>query len=397
MYRRSFRHGLVIALLVTAAGAALFASMVDRQLRTLAASEHAADARFDALVQTIARFDTTQQTFDPNRESEAEWFADLHRLLAQIQSDGAGLHQIAAADTAAAARTFTAAAERVSSAVARAEENLRAGHELMATDLVQDEGRPGADAMRAAVLEWRAAEATAAGTARTTQLQQLWLALGAAAAFGVLGVLLLARLPGTGAAPLEAAPAVSAPPSLASEPARELPATNDVAVGPSLPPAFDLSPLSALCADIARADSQASLDALLGRTAAALDAAGIVVWLKETAQELTPAAVHGYGPRARTLLQALPLDQANATTAAWHTGAEQVVAGTDDRPGALAVPMFQGARCTGVFTAELRGGGEHDSARRAIAGILAAQLAAVLSPSAALPAATEPPLEATGS
>jgi hypothetical protein len=59
--------------------------------------------------------------------------------------------------------------------------------------------------------------------------------------------------------------------------------------------------------------------------------------------------------------------------------------------------MFQGARCTGVFTAELRGGGEHDSARRAIAGILAAQLAAVLSPSAALPAATEPPLEATGS
>jgi hypothetical protein len=144
MHRRSVRYGLVVLLFAAAAGAAGFAFTVEQQLAALTAREHAAAGRFDALVPSIARFDALQQTFDPARESEAEWFIRVERLLARIQSDAAALHGSAASQ--AAAQTFSDAAARVVGAVKRAEENFQAGHDLMAADLVQDEGKPGADA-----------------------------------------------------------------------------------------------------------------------------------------------------------------------------------------------------------------------------------------------------------
>ena len=190
MHRRSLRYGLVVLLFAAAAGAAVFAWTVDRQLAALIAREHAAAARFDALVPSIARFDAAQQTFDPARESEAEWFVRVERLLTRIQSDAAAMHGSAA--SAAAAQTFSDVTAKVASAVKRAEENFQAGHDLMAADLVQDEGRPGAEAMRAAVLEWRAAEASAADAARANLFPRLWTVLGGTAALWAIGVLLLA-------------------------------------------------------------------------------------------------------------------------------------------------------------------------------------------------------------
>ncbi len=399
MHRRSVRHGLVVLLLATGASAAVYAWSADRQLRESAIAEHAAAARFDSLGQAIARFDTAQQTFDAGRESEEAWFVRVQRLLGQVQSEGARLRQAASPDAASAARTFADVTARVASAVARGEENLRAGRDLMATDLVQDEGRPGADGMRAAIVEWRGAEIAAADSARATLLQQLWWVLGGTASVWVLGVLLLAaRAPAPEKSTLEQLA------SLLKEPAKEpagdaalsmtAPAAPpamapDVAPPPPAPapPPVDLAPAAALCADIGRADTPDALTVLLGRTATIIDAAGLVIWLKGPTDALLPVATHGYGPHALALLGPLPLDATNATTSAWHSGRLQAVAGDEHTRGALAVPMFQGSRCTGVFAAELRGGREREPMTRALTSILAAQFAATVAPEAASEAA----------
>jgi len=391
MHRRALRHGLVVLLFVAAAGAAAFAWSVDQQLAAIAAAEHRADSRFDTLVQSIARFDATQQLFDPAREPETDWFARVRRLLAQIESEAKGLHTAAASSSAA--RTFDDITARVVSAVARAEENLRDGHDLMAADLVQDEAKPGAEAMRAAVIEWRAAEGNATETARTALVQQLWTVLGGTLGFWAIGVLMLAPRQ------TASAPAAAASLSILAEPAGETAMTPPAEVPPVQPaPAealLDLVPAAELCADIARADSGETLAALVDRAADVIGASGIVVWLAGSDDELVPALAHGYGPHALGLLGALPLSEENATTRAWHSGQLQCVDGDARSRAALAAPMFQGPRRTGVLAVELTDGNVPGPLPRALTSILAAQFATALSPQSE-PAATQP-LEATGS
>jgi len=401
MHRRALRHGLVVLLFVTAAAAAAFAWSVDQQLAAIAAAEHRADSGFDTLVQSIARFDAAQQIFDPAREPQTDWFARVRRLLTQIESEAKGLHT--SAISSSAARTFDDITARVVSAVARAEENLRDGHDLMATDLVQDEAKPGAEAMRAAVLEWRAAEGNATETARTALVQQLWMVLGGTLGFWAIGVLLLApRQPA-------AAPAAAASLSILPEPAGETaiavpaPSTGNRTLSSSEAEAtpvrgeasLDLVPAAELCADIARADSGETLAALMDRAADVIGATGIVLWLAGTDEELVPALAHGYGPHALGLLGALPLSEENVTTRAWHSGQLQWVNGDSRSRAALAAPMFQGPRRTGVLAVELIDGSAPGPLPRALTSILAAQFATAVSPQAA-PAATQP-LEATGS
>lgn len=396
MHRRALRHGLVVLMFVAAAGAAAFSWSVDQELAAIAGAEHSADSRFDTLVQSIARFDATQQLFDPSHEPQSDWFARVRRLLSQIESEAKGLHTSTAA--ASAARTFDDITGRVVAAVAKAEENLRDGHDLMATDLVQDEAKPGAEAMRAAVIEWRAAEGNATETARATLVQQLWMVLGGTLAFWAIGVLLLAPRQAV------AAPAAVATLSILTEPAGDLAlaAPADVPPAPLIPaprevPAIDLVPAAELCADIARADSGEALAALVDRAAEVIGASGIVVWLEGGEDALVPALTHGYGPQARSVLGALPLSEQNVTTLAWHSGQLQWVDGDSRSRAALAAPMFQGPRRTGVLAVELTKGSAAGPLPRALTSILAAQFATALSPQPAEPAAaTSPTLEATG-
>jgi hypothetical protein len=394
MHRRSLRHGLVVLLFLAAAGAAAFAWSVDQQLAALAATEHATSSRFDTLVQSITRFDAAQQVYDPAREPGTEWFARVRRLLGQIESGAKGLHSSPASESAA--RAFDDVAARVAAAVAKAEDNLRSGYDLMAADLVQDEARPGAEAMRAAVLEWRAAEANAAEFTRAALFQQLWMVLGGTLGFWVLGVLLLAPRPAVAAA----APASL---SILAEPAGDTaisqPAEAVVQTPSPLatePPAMDLVPAAELCADIARADDGQALAALVDRAAGVIGAAGIVVWLEGGDSALVPVLAHGYGPSARALLGTLPLADENMTTRAWHSGQLQWMDGDARSRGAIAAPMFQGSRRTGVLSVELADGAKAEVASRALTSILAAQFATAVSPQAE-PVAPSQTLEATGS
>jgi hypothetical protein len=247
--------------------------------------------------------------------------------------------------------------------------------------------------MRAAVVEWRAAEANGAETARATLFQQLWAVLGGTLAFWALGVLLLApRQTVTAAAPASL--------SILAEPAGEAPiagAADVPPVQPSAPieqalPPPDLVPAAELCAEIARADSGEALAALVGRAADVIGASGVVVWLA-SGDELVPALTHGYGPHARGLLGTLPLSEENVTTRAWHSGDVQGVEGDARSRAALAAPMFQGPRRTGVLSVELIDGVEPGALPRALTRILAAQFATAVSPQAEPAADTSATLE----
>jgi len=405
MHRRALRHGLVVLLFLAAAGAGAFGWYVERQLSALSAVEHTASAHFDTIVQAIARFDAVQQQFDAAREPaggtsrqpESDWVSRVKRVLTQIQSESKSLHASTAA--ASAARTFDDITGRVASAVARAEENLRDGHDLMAADVLQDEARPGAEAMRAAVVEWRAAEGNAADTTRATLFQQLWAVLGGTLALWMIGVLLLAPRQTVAAAPvttsIPADPAGDGAIAPVSEPAA-VPAPVPAPI--ELPPPANLIPAAELCADIARVDSAEALTSLVDRAAGVIGASGIVVWLTAgDDSELVPVLAHGYGPQMRAMLGTLPLSAENVTTRAWHTGQLHFVDGDARSRGALAAPMFQGTRRTGVLSVELADGTTAGELQRALTGILASQFATAVSPQPVEPAAAAPSLEATGS
>jgi hypothetical protein len=124
-----------------------------------------------------------------------------------------------------------------------------------------------------------------------------------------------------------------------------------------------------------------------------------VVWLAAADEtELVPVLSHGYGPHLRAMLGTLPLSEDNVTTRAWHTGRLQAMDSDARSRGALAAPMFQGARRTGVLSLELADGMGAGDVQRALTSILAAQFATAVSPQPAEPAATTTStLEATGS
>lgn len=417
MHRPGLRFSLILVLAAAAAGAGVVSWTMDRQTRARSAREQEASARVDRLVHLIASFDSAQQGYNSLQESEGAWFARVHRLLTELGTESSALRSTTSPDAAAAADTFAGVLDRVVSAVARAEENLRAGHTLMAADLVQDEGKPGAEAMRASVLQWRAAEALAAERDRTALLQKAWMAIGGATGLWAVGLLLLAAPRRATAADTASLPLTSQPadaPDLSLEPPCapvRSPEHVEVSLQAHLEPRahgreplqaspVDFEGIASLCADIGRVADQNALNAVVARAAAALNASGIVIWMKREPAELVPAMTHGYRPDVVGLMGSLPLDASNLTTAAWHTGRTQWVAGGAGVAGAVAAPLFNGPTCTGVFAAELRDHGEASAAVRAAAAILAAQFGGVLAPPAPSAARDEPTaegLQATGS
>jgi hypothetical protein len=134
------------------------------------------------------------------------------------------------------------------------------------------------------------------------------------------------------------------------------------------------------------------LNTALERAAGVLGAQGLVIWIADpSGLALNPAVAHGYPAEVVSRLGSLPHDDDNATAAAYRTGEIQIVKGDARSSGALALPLLMPAGCVGVMSAELQGGREQDSGVRARAAIVAAQVASLLAPDQAPPAAAQQP------
>jgi hypothetical protein len=183
-----------------------------------------------------------------------------------------------------------------------------------------------------------------------------------------------------------APPAEEGAPALAAAPAQPEAETDHVPQDGATLPRFDrrkapeLRAAADLCTDFGRLVDPGEMPGLLERAARLLDATGFIVWLADgDGSQLQPALAYGFPPQALRRLPAIPRHADNATAAAYRHGEMQVVRTNGMTPGAIVVPIVGPAGCVGAMAAEVRHGREASESARALARIVAAQLATLVS------------------
>jgi hypothetical protein len=383
MTRRVLRWSVLVTLLGVAVGTALFVRKQSDRIRAVDSDLDAITARLDdiaARLYVVSDAQLRYLTLGLTDSSDASDLvsavtADVQALRQRLQAPGAAARLITLAD---AART-------VAEVDARARDNVRAGETLMAADLVLTGSRAAAASMDTELRALRSGELQTIAARRAGLLGAVWVAVGGAAAFWLVGLLLLVRVPRP--APAAAQPEVARPqpdvavlqappPAPASEPSE--PATT-----------IDLAAAAALCTDIARATTTMVLTELLSRASAVLGAPGMIVWMA-SGDELFAALGVGYDPRVVARLGTIRADADNATAVAWRTGEMQTVRGDLVSRGAIVSPLFGPDGCLGVLAVEVPNGRDTDPDTRAVTTMIGAQLATIL---AAWPTAPQQPVD----
>ena len=144
-------------------------------------------------------------------------------------------------------------------------------------------------------------------------------------------------------------------------------------------PGVQLQELARVCSELARLSDTGSVPGILERTATALDASWLVLWVADAeGKVLTPIAAHGYAASVLARMGTLRADGENATAAAFRTGMVQTVRANGSSNGAIAAPLIAPTGALGVMSAEVRHDGERHEDRLAAAAIVAAQLATII-------------------
>ena len=134
-----------------------------------------------------------------------------------------------------------------------------------------------------------------------------------------------------------------------------------------------------LCAEFGRVLDREEIRRLLERSAHALEATGLIVWLwDDTANGLKPVLVHGYSERMLAQVPAVRRDADNATAAAFRDATACEVPATPDTSAAIVVPLLTGEGCAGVLAVELRQGVALSRSRRALTVLIGAAVTHLL-------------------
>jgi hypothetical protein len=145
----------------------------------------------------------------------------------------------------------------------------------------------------------------------------------------------------------------------------------------------DLGALAALCTRFALVADREQFRTALADTTRILHAVGVMLWCWEPgAALLTPVSAHGYPDAIVARLPPINPQDDNSIADAFRTAATRVVPPDSAMKAAVAVPVLAPAGCVGVLAYEVRDGRERDSTITAAATIIAAQLAALLTPTA---------------
>jgi len=213
-----------------------------------------------------------------------------------------------------------------------------------------------------------------------------WIALGVVAAILVVGLFALAPVSLVSSVP---DPPIAFSPTIATPPTESTP---ELRQAPQPHRSPDLTSVALLCTELSRVATTDSLPPLLGRSAAALDASGLILWVG-AGDRLLPVLAHGYP--AETISRLAPVTRAddNAAATAWRTGERVILSSTNDSAAAIVIPVLGIDTCVGVLAFEVPDGREHDAATHAVGAIIAAQLATII-PTASTERATE--LEESG-
>ena len=389
MRSRAVRLTLTLLAVVAIAAAAYFHFQFKTRLAHDEANARTTSARLAEATRMALELRAAQQAYVAAGQSEDFWIAKVAGHASALQES------LTALRVAPLTATSLAAIDRASEGVEeflrvdrRAKEQASSGQKLLASDLIFSDGLEASGQIVAALDEMSSAETSAAAEARQAAGNQQ--AMYTAGAAGVALVVLLLLTPGPKPEPAAAEPFVVPVDRPVIDDNFDLRAALDakepVLAGAAPPAALALPALSdvaEVCTQLARLSDTATLPTLLQRTALALDASGVVLWLADpTGSELTPVAAHGYPEQTLSRMGTLPRDGENVTAAAFRTGLLQIVKADTMSNGAIAAPLVNQAGCIGVMSAEVRHEGEAQPARLAIASIVAAQLATLVAPAA---------------
>jgi len=181
------------------------------------------------------------------------------------------------------------------------------------------------------------------------------------------------------------APAAPPPPAAGPILSSELDRLIGEAAGP------DLAAVADICSAFARVEDPRELHSLLERTAKALEATGLIIWMPEGSQgTLRPVLAYGYAPLSLTRMGTIDPGADNATAVAYRTRSVQMVVAEAHACGAIVAPLVTSDGCSGTMSVELKEGIRTTPQLKAVATILASQLATLITPSTPS-AAQEPP------
>ena len=395
MHNRGVRLALAIVLtLATLASAYLIATTASSSRAALTA-QVSVDRDLDSLVHQISELRASQQAYVAAGQGEGYWISRVNGQLAALRADLTALSsRVRSAEARSRLEAVSVKLEDFEQLDRRTREYARGGQRLLASDVIFTDGLETTRAAQEELASARAAErAEAEGVLSRADRREAITAV-AAGAFALLVAFLLATY-GTDPALQQATPAA---PGQASTPdilglaldvelahldrARPAPsprvAEESAATRVEAP---DMTRAADLCVELARVHDPRQLAVLLERTAQVLDAAGVIVWMADPdRRELVPTLTHGYAPAALARFGTIARDADNATAAAFREGALKTVAADGPASGAIVAPLVTPSGCVGVMAAEVTAERERDAATRALARIIAAQIASLLGP-----------------
>jgi transcriptional regulator with XRE-family HTH domain len=141
----------------------------------------------------------------------------------------------------------------------------------------------------------------------------------------------------------------------------------------------NLSAVARLCTALGRVLSMRDAVPLLADASRTIGAVGVLVWRWESRSAvLRPSIGHGYSDAVLAHIPDVARDADNAVAASFRAAQTCVVSGGAETTGAVAIPLMVATGCIGVLALEFRNGGEQLESVRAVATVLAAQLAQLL-------------------
>jgi hypothetical protein len=376
MSSRLIRALLVVSVIAVGIAAGYFLRSTDRNANRERAAADAVRQQSRALESMLADLRAAQVAYVARGQSDAFWMGRVSKLLPALDQQMADFK--AALVSAAAQADIEPAAvaiENFHKLDARAQDYMKGGDSLLASDLIFSDGLE-TTGTAATEIETTLKDELTARESRLAALRRRELMILGGGAGAVMLIVMLLGL--TGAKRPEA--------EKGSDPI-SLPDATEFRTETSSEP-VPLTDAAKLCTEFAQLQEGKELPGLLERAARVIGASGIIVWVADSdGCALRPAMSFGYSDQAMARMGSIPREAPNAAAAAYRSGEMRTVSGEGFANGALVAPVVTPEGCIGVLSAEMKGGSEKDERSQALASIFAAQLATLVcpSPSVALP------------
>ena len=371
-------RAILLLLAIAATGAAGY-SIFDLERRAVAErlAQQGLRDRVKSILTSISELRAAERSYVAVGQGHQFWTARVTNLLVAVEASVRDLRASLRSEAALSSLDAVSVAfDNFKKLDARAQEYVGLDQRLLASDLIFSDGvemtgTAAAQMDTALTEELKARE----GTLTALHRQEAWTIAGAGS-FLLVVMLFLAALPRGREVTAEQGQAEAESPQPALGTSKDNTPSEVMA---NWEPAPDLTGAARLCTEFGRVMETREVPPLLARSAEILDAAGMVVWVSDRAGvELKPVLSHGYSEKLVAQMRTIPRDAQNAAALAFRLAQVRVVAGTDLTNGAVVVPLITPAGCVGVLAAELRHGGEQRESTRALATILAAQLATLI-------------------